>query len=76
MSDALLRRWLGTSRPDPGCDGAFDVLDRYVEALRRGADAAAAFPTFVTHLEQCADCREDTEGLMAALAHLDSTPGR
>ena len=76
MTDRPLDRWLGIDHPDPGCEGAFEVLDQYVEALRRGVDAAARYPDFVTHIRNCAACREDTEGLLAALdASGDSCPG-
>jgi hypothetical protein len=67
----MIDRLLGTSRPDPGCDGAFEMLDQYVEALRRGADCSLRYADFVTHIRHCAACREDTEGLLAALDHLE-----
>ena len=40
MTDQPLERLLGTAARDPGCDGAFEVLDQYVEAVRRGVPAA------------------------------------
>ena len=67
MSDERLRRLLGNARRDLGCDAGFDVLDRYAEAQLRGDDVARAFPEIVAHLENCAACREDVEGLLAAL---------
>jgi len=51
MTDEPLKRLLGTPARDPGCEGAFEVLDQYVEA-----------------------CREDTEGLLAALDDLEPPP--
>lgn len=75
MSDRPLDKLLGTARPDPGCDGAFEVLDQYVEAVRRGApDLATRYADFVTHIRNCAACREDTEGLLAALDALEPPP--
>ena len=76
MTDQPLERLLGTAARDPGCDGAFEVLDQYVEALRRGDDVASRYTDFVTHIRNCAACREDTEGLLAALDDLEQPPGR
>lgn len=67
MTDKPLDELLGTTGHDPGCEGAFEVIDQYVEALRRGVDVAARYPEFATHIRDCAACREDTEGLLAAL---------
>lgn len=72
--DRPIDRLLGTSRPDSGCEGAFEVLDQYVEAVRRGADVTTRYAEFVTHLRNCAACREDTEGLLAALDDLEQPP--
>ena len=74
MSDKRLEHLLGTDARDPGCDGAFEVLDQYVEAVRRGVDVEARHADFVTHLRNCAACREDTEGLLAALDDLGHLP--
>ena len=71
MSDDPLARLLGHARRDPGCEGAFAELDAYCDAVRRGEDAARRFPAFTAHVENCAACREDTEGLLAALAELE-----
>ena len=59
---------LGRPGRDPGCEAVFEQLDRYCEAVLRGADAASDFPDVALHLRNCADCREDTEGLLAVLA--------
>jgi len=67
MSDGWLKRLLGTGDKDPGCDKAFEQLDRYCEALLRGEDVSRRFASFITHIRNCAACREDTEGLLAAL---------
>jgi hypothetical protein len=61
------RTLLGAEGQDPGCEAAFEVLDRYAEALLAGRDVGKLFPQVVTHLESCVACREDTEGLLAAL---------
>jgi hypothetical protein len=67
MSDGRLRTLLGNARRDLGCEAAFEVMDRYAEALLRGENVEQAFPEVVAHLENCAACREDVEGLLAAL---------
>ncbi len=74
MSHDPLDHLLGTTGRDPGCDGAFEVLDEYVEALRRGVDVEARYAEFMTHIRNCAACREDTAGLLAALDQLDQPP--
>jgi hypothetical protein len=67
MRRNLLDRLLGSREPDPGCEACFEVLDVYAEALVRGENAAELFPQLVAHIASCPACREDTEGLIAAL---------
>lgn len=67
MSDERLRKWLGNARRDLGCEAGFEVIHRYAEALLRGENVEPAFPEVVAHLENCTACREDVEGLLAAL---------
>lgn len=74
MRDRSLDQLLGTGSRDPGCDGAFEVLDEYVEAVSRGDDVARRYAEFLTHLHNCAACREDTEGLLAAMRDLKELP--
>ena len=71
--DSAIHKLLGSAASDPGCDGAFEVLDQYAEARRAGADADAMFPDFATHLRHCTACREDTEALLAALEAMDQS---
>jgi predicted anti-sigma-YlaC factor YlaD len=70
MTSRLLQRFLGTSARDAGCEAGFEVLDQYVDAVLRGEDAETLFPEVAAHLQNCDACREDTEGLMAALRNL------
>ena len=67
MNENLRERLLGRGARDPGCEACFEVLDRYAEALLRAEDVARLFPELVDHLAGCEACREDTEGLLAAL---------
>jgi len=66
-----LERLLGHDGHDPGCDAGFEELHRYCDAVLRGEDAARAFPGLVAHIANCSACREDTEGLLAALKALN-----
>ena len=67
MSDSPVNRLLGGGERDPGCEACFEVLDAFAEAVLRGEDADRLFPEVASHLAGCAACREDTEGLLAAL---------
>ncbi len=67
---------LGRAERDPGCEAAFEQFDRYCEAVLSGRDAAQEFPDVATHIANCDACREDTEGLLAALRHLGEESGR
>lgn len=70
MIDGPLKSLLGSGGRDPGCDIAFEQIDQYCEALRRGEDVSVHFAEFVTHIGNCAACREDTEALLAALKEI------
>jgi hypothetical protein len=76
MTDSKLEKILGTSGRDPGCDAGLDVIDQYCEAVLRGEPAAERYSEFVTHLQNCVACREDTEGLLAALRELENDDER
>ncbi len=71
MTRDPLEHLLGRPGRDPGCEAAFEQFDRYCDAVRRGGDAAREFPDFVTHISNCAACREDAEGLLAVLKQLE-----
>lgn len=65
MIDAV--RLLETSADDPGCDQVFTAMDTYADSVRRGDDVRATHRRLLIHLEQCPACREDVEGLLAAV---------
>jgi hypothetical protein len=71
MSDQALHRLLGGNGRDPGCEAAFEQLDAYCEAVRRGEHVSHRYGEFITHIRNCAACREDTEGLLAAMRDLE-----
>lgn len=61
--DALL--W--TDPEDPGCSICRLDIDVYAEISVKGGDPAARLPGVAAHLGSCAECRDDLEGLIAAL---------
>ena len=63
--DQAVRRLLGPSEPELGCDECFEHLDRYVELELAGADADAGVPGLRAHLVGCPACREEHESLKA-----------
>ena len=75
MNNRTLARFLGSGERDPGCEAGFQLLDEYCEAVRRGEDVARRYPELITHIANCAACREDTEGMLAALRMLDEGGG-
>ncbi len=67
-SIATLVQMVAATQPvEIGCDECFEQLDRFAELTRDGQSAADVLPLVQQHLERCADCREEFEGLLAAL---------
>ena len=57
-----------STRPDEiGCDDCFAQLDRFVELVLVGKDAAEAMPLVQDHLDRCMDCHEEFEALLRAV---------
>jgi hypothetical protein len=67
MTDIDLDRLLGSVHDDPGCNDAGELMDAYCELVSRGERVTAQYDGFLTHMSNCAACREDMEGLLAAL---------
>jgi hypothetical protein len=68
-----MARILIATRPDEiGCDECFEKLDRFVELMLTGKNAAEAMPLVEDHLRRCRDCREEFETLLAVLRALES----
>jgi len=63
----LIRRALGPSGPELGCDECFERLDEYVEYGLAGAPMDEIVPGMRAHLEGCPACREEHESLMSFL---------
>jgi hypothetical protein len=59
---------LGPASREVSCDECFELLDQYVELELSGADADARIPGMRAHLDGCAACREEHDGLRALAA--------
>lgn len=70
----LLRRALGPSEPEVGCDECFDLLDRYVELQLAGEAAERAIPGMAPHLAGCPACAEEHQSLLALLREDEGSP--
>jgi anti-sigma factor RsiW len=66
--DPELRRLLGPTGPEVGCEECFERIDEYVDLELAGADAEARVPGMGAHLEGCPACREEYESLRALVA--------
>lgn len=60
----MVRAVLSTRPDEIGCDECFEQLDRFVEMVLAGKNAAEAMPLVHDHLERCGDCREEFEALL------------
>ena len=66
-NDAL-RRLLGPSGPEVGCEECFDKIDQYVELELAGRNPDEELPGLSAHLEGCPACREEHESLYALVS--------
>ena len=71
MTNPFFDRVLGTDDTDPGCEAGFAIMEQYAESVLRGEDVALTYAGVLAHLRNCPDCREDTEGLLAALRDIE-----
>ena len=63
-----LDRFLRTDPRDAGCAAAMDLLHVYSElAVADPREAERRYPDVAAHLRACGPCREDLEGLLAAI---------
>jgi hypothetical protein len=76
MNDFDLEKLLGTADSDPGCDEAGELMDAYCELVARGEPISDRYAAFLTHMANCTACREDMEGLLAALRELEEPDPR
>ena len=61
----LIAALLGPAEPELTCEGCFEQLDRYVDAVIAGADPDRAVPGMRAHLAGCPACAEDFASLLA-----------
>jgi hypothetical protein len=66
--DRDLRRLLGPSGYEIGCDDCFDLIDEFVELELAGMDAEARIPGMRAHLDGCSACRGEHDSLYALAA--------
>jgi hypothetical protein len=76
MTDIDLDRLLGSAHDDPGCNEAGELMDAYCELVSRGEPVTGQYDEFITHMANCAACREDMEGLLASLRDLGDEGSR
>ena len=67
MIDSYLQKLLGRGDHDPGCEGAGELMESFCELVARGETVSDGYAEFLTHMGNCTACREDMEGLLAAL---------
>jgi hypothetical protein len=50
-----------------GCEDCFELLDRCADLIEAGQDIAEFYPAVKKHLDDCECCKEEFEGLLAAM---------
>lgn len=74
-SSPALDRFLNTDPRDVGCAEAMHILHVYVDLmLTAGADTEHRYPGVTAHLRACGPCREDFDGLLAAVTGDPAAP--
>lgn len=63
----IMQQLAATQPVELTCDEILRLMDECAEAALQGGDIAALMPLFQRHLEMCADCREEYEGLLRIL---------
>ncbi len=64
---SLLESVSKTEEVELPCDGVFDLIDEYAEAVARGEDTSELMPMVQQHLQICRDCLEEYEALLRIL---------
>jgi hypothetical protein len=67
---SALDRFLQTDPRDVGCAEAMQMLHVYADLVAAGEPAEQRYPGLAAHLRACGPCREDLDGLLAAI-HAD-----
>jgi hypothetical protein len=59
-----------TREHEIGCDDCYEQIDRFVDLVLAGKDAAQAMPLVQDHLDRCANCRAEFEALLEVVRSL------
>ena len=63
----MVRGLASTEEQEIGCDECFEEIDRFVDLILAGKNAAQAMPLVQAHLDRCGNCREEYKALLAAV---------
>jgi hypothetical protein len=63
----VLRLLAATQPVELSCDEVLRLMGACAEAVLRGEDYGPVAPLFENHIDICADCREEFEGLLRVL---------
>jgi hypothetical protein len=66
----LIKRLLGPTGYELGCQECFELVNEYAELELVGIEAGTLIPGLRTHLDGCSACNEDHKSLRALLAQL------
>jgi hypothetical protein len=56
-----------TEEEEYSCDDMYQLMDQYVEMVRRGEEPASMMQLVEHHLKMCPDCRQEVEALLRML---------
>lgn len=63
----IMQQLAATQPVELTCDEVLRLMGACAEAVLRGEDHAQVVPLFEKHIDMCADCREEFEGLLRIL---------
>ncbi|MCJ7825272.1 MAG: hypothetical protein MUP44_10260 [Anaerolineales bacterium] len=75
MLQQLMKMVVNTHADEIDCDGLYQVVDIYAEAIARGEDPSEILPLVKHHLEICKPCLEEYEALLRILEATPSISG-
>jgi hypothetical protein len=64
---SMMKAIFGVEEDEITCDECFEEVDRYVDMLRAGQDAASVLPHVKHHLDHCQCCHEELQALITIL---------
>ena len=63
----MVRALAGTEQHEIACSECFEEIDRFVDLVLAGKNAAQAMPLVQAHLDRCGNCREEYQALLTAI---------